>query len=306
MGGFHGGHHGGGHHGGGFHSHSSFSFSGGSSRHHYYGGGYRENLTIEQKMGVSIIGAIVGILLIIFWFKVPTTATITATNVYKENSVYYEEYSFDYDMYWHTFEGYGEDKLGYDSSYLPTKVGEKYTLYVSPFIPTYYDYDTGFLTYGIMALIFTPIEIFVFIYNLSLYRDKRRRLLLIGDLNGDGVIDEKDLEFKRLQDLTEANKSNNSIENKTNTKLNFCLDCGFSISENETKCPNCGKSFDKYTELVTIRKRQLEQSSSTRNGNTYLRKNYNNNSKLKFCPECGFSVDSNDKKCSNCGAIIFK
>ena len=28
---------------------------------------------------------------------------------------------------------------------------------------TYYDYDTGFLAYGIMALIFTPIEIFVFI-----------------------------------------------------------------------------------------------------------------------------------------------
>lgn len=264
MAGFHGGHSGGGgfhggHSSGGFHgghsSHSSYSSRGRSSVHFHttpfiFVGGNSFNIgnnnnnvrykrpSIIPSLIIGIIMILIGITIFFSLYTIKTEATITDVRLAKDYRThqYYEEYTFMYQVDDKIYYGTGDDELVYylDETYYKYSVlvGEKYPLYVKYIDNSSYSFErNNFIPYA--ALIFlSSIAIIIIasaIYNL---RDYQKRLSKIGDLNGDGKLDEKDMEIYYTKKRNELNKQNST------TKI--CPYCNSIININDRFCENCG------------------------------------------------------------------
>ena len=262
-GGFHGGHSSGGgfhggHSGGGFHSsggyrssyrphHSTFIYVGG--RRYDVGGGSSNNSNNGYKkpaVAASIIFAIIVLFIGIFLFTHIYTeshvATVTNVNLVTDRGEHYETYDFVYVVNGRQYTGHGDDDLLYyhsDNNFeYSVKVGEKYTIYTDLLNPSNYQYESQnggaflvlFVTLGIAALIIGNT-----INNLKLYK---KRLESIGDLNGDGKLDEKDLEIY-------LSRMNTMGDKKEELQNRVCPYCDSLVSINDRFCQQCGAPLGK-------------------------------------------------------------
>lgn len=252
-GGFHGGHSGGGFHSsGGFRSsyrphRSTFIYVGG--RRYDVGGGSSNNSNNGYKkpalistIFLSVFIVILGVFLFLNVYKKGCTAIITHTESAHDYTGEYEVYDFEYSLYGNTYYGKGDDDLVYNyktSSYeYSVKVGEKYTIYVSLINPENYEFEAEngaafillFVALGIAALIIGNT-----INNLKLYK---KRLESIGDLNGDGKLDEKDLEIY-------LSRMNTMGDKKEELQNRVCPYCDSLVSVNDRFCQQCGAALGK-------------------------------------------------------------
>ena len=268
MGGFHGGHGGG--HSGGFHGgshHSYHSYSGGySSRpivkhtivngHHYlngvrhYGGyygidAYGKPRSFSSKIASGVLFAIIGLVLFIFLFKLPCDAVVTrAEKAY--DYTYYEVYDFDYNYLGKTYHGHGDDDLGYNG--FTVNVGEHYTVYVSPFVPSSYSFENHSV-FAIIALIAgIGVSVIIIVPTIKEYIRHQRELEAVGDANGDGVVNDTDLEYVDLMNHGKAEGAyvgNKKAEEEKNYIKNRarCPYCDAIVTVNDKFCSKCGSNL---------------------------------------------------------------
>lgn len=272
MGGFHGGHSGG--HSGGFHggSHSSYHHSSSSSYsprpvvvhtvrggHHYlngkryYGAYYGLSNGKPQTLGgilaIGFFCLLLGFILFAALFRVPRNATVTRVN--KTGSYYdqYEVYDFDYSYGGVTYHGYGDDDLNSDGSF-SIKEGETYTVYVNPFNPSSYSFDNT-ATFGILAIIFLGgVGIIIIVRAFKIYRHHQKELEAVGDINGDGVIDDKDLEYADSINKGQADgayegvrKAEAENQYRANKIIRRCPYCDSIVDDDAKFCSNCGSNL---------------------------------------------------------------
>lgn len=262
MGGFHGGHSGGGggHSSGGFHggSHNSGSSSYHSAhsvidgKHYingkrYYGAYYGMSGNRPMKFGgVIAIGVVLiafGLFLFFLMFKVSTTATITRT--WDNGS--YELYDFEYEYNGKKYHGYGDDDFDAFGHYT-INVGDEYTLYISPTNPASYDFKSN-NGVGVFCLLFVSgIGALIIIFSIRTKIKHDRELQLVGDINKDGKIDDKDLEYAdainsgKKEGAYQASKENEYLEKKIYRR---CPYCDSIVDENDKFCTNCGSNLKK-------------------------------------------------------------
>lgn len=165
-----------------------------------------------------------------------TTATVDSVNMatgpYNEK---YEEYTFNYTVGSIVYHGNGEDDLVYkNGTYVyDIEVNDVYPIYYYRVAPQFYSFSKDpqigwVITFYITGAIFLIIGI-VF----------RRRYLkqidFVGDLNGDGKINEKDLELyqEKLKKIQEEFVN-------TDTVIKKCPFCDKTVAQDEGNCPYCG------------------------------------------------------------------
>ena len=261
MGGFHGGQsgggssgfHGGSHHSSSHHSSSSSHYSSHSvinGKHYingkrYYGAYYGMSGNRPMRFGgiisIGIVLLAFGLFLFFFIFKVSTTATITKT---WDNGIY-ELYDFEYEFNGKKYHGYGDDDFDSSNNYT-INVGEKYTLYVSPTNPSDYDFESN-NGLGIFCLLFIGgIGVLIIANAIRTKIKHNKELQLVGDINKDGIINDKDLEYAdainsgKNEGAYKASKENAYMENKIYRR---CPHCDSILDENAKFCSNCGSNL---------------------------------------------------------------
>ena len=269
MGGFHGGHSGGG--GGGFHggshhsSHSSGSYHSGGyhSHHHYYGGVYiggrgsyngqsnpSKPVSFFTSLIVGIVLAVIGIILFIaLATPISATAVITKTSkTHDYNYVEYEVYDFEYTVAGKTYTGYGDDDLTASGDY-SILVGEKYTVHVRLLNHSNYSFKDQTPIAAIVSSIFLLIGLGLAINATRVYIAYRKRLKEVGDANGDGVINEKDIEYVDKKgsgmadgayDGARAATAENVYNEMKKDPRKVCPYCNQYVDEKDLFCPHCG------------------------------------------------------------------
>ena len=264
MGGFHSGHSsgGGGFHGGHSHSssHSSYHSSrsyhstriyyGGGGHSYYYGGGRGRRSTLLTKYLIfGILSIVLGILILIALMDVAVKAKITKASIVGSGYDKYEVYDFEYEYLNKTYHGYGDDDLDYNGE-LTIREGEIYTLYVNPFIPSKYKFESDASIAITMFLMFTAGGIALIVVGIVSHKKFKAELAKVGDANKDGVIDEKDLEYAEkvaqgqadgaYEGTKTATAENTYQEKKIYRRCPFCD----SIVDDDAKfCPNCGSNL---------------------------------------------------------------
>lgn len=249
-GGFHGG--GGPHYGGGPHSNYRPPVRIGYHHHGhiyyrpYYGTSNGKPMTFRGAVTLGLILMGVGLTAFVSIYHKPCTATILTTSTVTDgyNSYKYEEYTFSYNFNDKTYTGYGEDDLNYDGTYTVNK-GEHYTVYVGLIDHTSYQFESN----NAIAYIFAGFLIIpgaaVLGSAISKNAKFKRDLKEIGDVNGDGKIDEKDLEYDEkinkatTEGATQAAKEN-AYDEVRYSKAQYCTYCGCKLSDNDKRCPSCG------------------------------------------------------------------
>lgn len=274
MGGFHGGHSGGGHSsGGGFHggSHSSFHSSSYSSytrptvihtvkngRHYldgkrYYGAYYGMQGDKPRSFGaffaMGFFLLVFGILMFLTFFRVGTQARVTYAWKGHDQSGPYELYDFEYYFYGEPHKGYGDDDLDYKGDFT-VKVGETYEIYVSPFNPSSYSFKNtstiGFVFFTISA----AIGGFIMTKAVLIKRKHDKELAEVGDINGDGVINDADLAYAdslregknagAFEGSYQAHKENEYLKQKVYRR---CPHCDTILDDDAKFCPQCGSNL---------------------------------------------------------------
>lgn len=287
MGGFHGGHSSGGHSSGGFHggSHSSYHSSYHSSSHssytsyssrpmvvhtvrngrhyldgkRYYGayyglqGGKPRSFATFFAMG--FFSLLFGFLMFLIFFRVGTQATVTyAWRATDSHGIPYEEYDFEYEFYGQTFKGYGDDDLsfnGIDSKgEFTVKVGQTYELYVSPFNPASYSFTNTSVVGVVFFAIAGTLGAFIMTRAILIKRKHDKELAEVGDINGDGVINDADLAYAdalrngknegAFEGSYQASKENEYLRQKVYRRCPYCD----SIVDDDAKfCAQCGSNL---------------------------------------------------------------
>lgn len=262
MGGFHGGHSSGGFHGGhssgGFHSgHSSGSFhsSGGYRAPHHstfvYIGGNRYNSgwnnynnsykkpALLSSIVIATIILFIGIFLFLAFYKVETTAKITSAYISTDvNGIDYEKYEFEYVFNDKKYIGYGDDDLKYNyvthTYEFVTKVGEEYPLYVGIISPGDYSFERDNSVPRLILGVNIVISAAIIISTVSNLKRYKELLSSIGDLNGDGKLDEKDIM------LYLKKKQNTNSEEESKPKYKKCPYCDSFVPIEAKFCEQCG------------------------------------------------------------------
>ncbi len=265
MGGFHGGHSGGGSHGGFHGGHHSSSHHYSSSSYHsthsvikgkhyingkryygaYYGMSGNKPMTFLGAITLGIILLSLGIFLFFLLIKVSTTATITKT----WDNGRYEMYDFEYSYNNKIYHGYGDDDFDSKNNYT-INVGDKYTLYVSPINPSNYDFESNNGIGVFLLIFFGGIGTLILVSTITTKIKHNKELQNVGDINGDGKIDDKDLEYRdainsgkskgAFEGTYQASKENAYNENKIYRR---CPHCDSILDDNAKFCPNCGSNL---------------------------------------------------------------
>lgn len=264
MGGFHGGHssgggggfHGGHSGGGSFHSHSrgpryhtTIIHTGGyTSSYNQYGRKNSKKSFISSFLG-GLIAIVVGIILFIAIATPKTTyATITRTNTVGSRYDMYEVYDFEYEYNGKTYYGSGDDDLNSDGSY-NINVGETYTLYLHVYSNASYEFENQTKGAIIVSAIFILIGGFFVINTVLLYKKYKKRLAEVGDANGDGVVNEEDIEYAEkknsgkadgVYDGARAATADNTYDEMRKDPRKVCPYCGSFADVNDSFCQNCG------------------------------------------------------------------
>ena len=268
MGGFHGGHSGGsgGFHGGSHHSshsshsHSSHSSHSSGSRIHV-GPGFiissSGNRIKKSRVSQIIAFFAIAVFLIMFGttvflplFDVPTKATITKAQITGSGYSQYEVYDFEYEFNHRTYFGYGDDDLTADGE-LSIKVGEEYKLYVSPFFPSDYRFESKAVKGVAFLILFYGLGTFFIVQGIIKYRYFKKQLALVGDANKDGIVNEADLDYVESQahaktegayEGTKAAEAENAyLKNKIYRR---CPYCDSIVDDNAKFCSNCGSNLN--------------------------------------------------------------
>lgn len=260
MGGFHGGHSG----GGGFHgghssgSHSSFRsynshttvyvgnvetrtynnveqetivYKGKTYKKPDYGTSNGKRMTFKGAVSLGGFLVALGLFLLMILLRVRTDAVITKTSLANDGD-YYEVYDFEYKRNGKTYKGYGDDDAYYDyytDTYRYSILeGEVYDIYVSPIIPSIYDFSSSANVGAAFCQIFTVAGVVIIVS--SIYKRKKflESLEELGDLNGDGKIDEGDFDYAKNHPYQEP-----KIQKK-------CPYCESVLDDDATECKSCG------------------------------------------------------------------
>ncbi len=264
MGGFHGGHSSGSHggfHGGGHSSHSSHHYRSTSyhstriyhsSGHGFYFGGQRgRKATLLTKYLIfGILSIMFGILILVALMDVAVDAKITNTSIIGSGYDKYEIYGFEYKFNNKTYYGHGDDDLS-STGELTIEEGQTYTLYVNPFIPTKYKFDSDASAAIVMFLIFAAGGTTLIVIGIINYKRYKAELEKVGDINKDGVVDEKDLEYadkiakgkaEGAYEGTKAATAENTYQEKKIYRR--CPYCDSIVDDNAKFCPNCGSNLN--------------------------------------------------------------
>ena len=203
--------------------------------------GYRKP-AVAASIIFAIIVLFIGIFLFTHIYTESHVATVTNVNLATDRGEHYETYDFVYVVNGRQYTGHGDDDLLYyysDNNFeYSVKVGEKYTIYTDLLNPSNYQYESHnggaflvlFVALGIAALIIGNT-----INNLKLYK---KRLESIGDLNGDGKIDEKDLEIY-------LSRMNTMGDKKEELQNRVCPYCDSLVPINDRFCKQCGAALGK-------------------------------------------------------------
>lgn len=264
MGGFHGGHSSGSHggfHGGSHHSHSSGhrSYRSSSVRVHYgpgvgihISGNAPKKSRLSQIIGCffgAFITILFGIIFLIALMDVAVKATITKTNISSTGFSKYEVYDFEYKYNNKTYYGYGDDDLDSNGE-LTINVGETYTLYVNPFIPSNYKFNSSAVIAVLLFIVLDGVGIFLIIKGALGIKKYRRLLQQVGDANKDGIINEDDIDYAEAKakgktdgvyEGTKTAETENAYQE--NKIYRHCAYCDSIVDEDAKFCPNCGASL---------------------------------------------------------------
>ncbi|MBQ9899979.1 MAG: zinc ribbon domain-containing protein [Acholeplasmatales bacterium] len=271
MGGFHGGHSGG--HSGGFHggSHHSSHSSGGGYHHHshhvvggvhyidgrrhygpYYGmSGNGKPISFFTSLIVGIVFIFIG-LIVFLSLSTPRTATavITKTSMATdtETNQKYEVYDFEYEVGGKTYTGYGDDDLTASGDYSILE-GEKYTIHVHLLNPADYSFNDQTPLAAIIGGIFWVIGLALSANTIRVYIAYKKKLKEVGDANGDGIVNEKDIEYADKKEsgmadgaydgARDATAENVYNEMKKDTRK-VCPYCDSFVAPDANFCVNCG------------------------------------------------------------------
>lgn len=288
MGGFHGGHSSGGHsssggfHSGSHHSSSSYHSSGSYSNHHssgsygsyhprphvvhtvrdgrhylggrrYYGAYYGmkgdKPRTFASLFMTGFLFFCIGLVFFITFFKVGVSAVVTHASKSGYSYDQYEVYDFEYTFNGTTYYGYGDDDLGYDGQFT-VLVGETYQLYVNPINPASYSFENnsalGIILFGILG----TIGFCIMAKAVMIKRKHDEELALVGDANGDGVINDADLEYADAKNKGEADgayegtfRATNENEYQKKKILRRCPYCDSILDDNAKFCSQCGSNL---------------------------------------------------------------
>ena len=268
MGGFHGGHSGGSH--GGFHGGSHHSYHSSSSHHSYRSSGGRIHIgpgiiinssgnRVKKSRMSQIVGFFVaavflimfGIILFLGAFDVSTKATVTRTNIVGTGYNKYEVYDFEYKYNNKTYYGYGDDDLAADGT-LSIKEGEQYTLYINPFVPSTYRFESNAVPAIMLFILFDGVGIFFLVQGILKYKYFKKQLAIVGDANKDGIVNEADLDYVeakghgKAEGAFEGTKQAEAENAYNETKIiRRCPYCDSIVDDDAKFCSNCGSNLKK-------------------------------------------------------------
>ena len=182
---------------------------------------------------LGYVGVLFGIVLLILFYPHTCKATITETNIVSRFGDTYETYQFSYEFGGVLYFGSGDDDLAYvNGGYEKTILeGDVYDVYVALVSPSDYQFERGNLAtgFGVGILVFSTVLIVVGALTRKKYLISIRH---IGDLNGDGKVNEKDIEIYNKQAYL------NMFENYT--KRDLCPYCGSKLDKKSLFCTKCG------------------------------------------------------------------
>ena len=181
---------------------------------------------ISRIFGYIFIVA--GIVSYILCHQVSVGATITS----KEESFRTVDYTFTYTYKGNTYEGSGSDDLKFSSL---IEEGKEYTIYVTMVNPKDYGFGVNLADF-LFLILFAHIGAGLLIYGFVARKKYLVAIRFVGDLNNDGIIDEKDYEIY---------KKNNKIDvefDATKDKFKYCPYCGERLV-NQSYCGVCHKKI---------------------------------------------------------------
>lgn len=216
----------------------------------YYGIRHGKPVTLASRIGIAIFLIIFGIFFFTLFFRVQTTATVTHTytvrDAYGDN---YETYDFIYYYNGKPYYGYGDDDLSYSGTYTILE-GETYTIYVSPTNPSTYSFENNSGWGFAFLIILGGIGTIILVKSIRIYIHHKKELEAVGDINGDGIIDDKDLEYAdslhqgksegAYEGIKKATEENTYQENKVYRR---CAYCDSIVEPDDKFCPNCGSNL---------------------------------------------------------------
>lgn len=191
----------------------------------YYGYILGTRLSFIASIIIGLLWSFIGLIIIFFLSTVTKSATIINTKPSFDRD--YVIYEFEYNYLGKSYVGNSKERLGYSGQ--EYHVGDTLEIYVYSYDGSKYELRSNarYILFVILILVvpgFTEIGI-------SIYKRKMhlKDLEEIGDINNDGIIDEKD--FNALP----------TIPNVTNKK---CPNCGESIYSKALICPKCKKYIE--------------------------------------------------------------
>ena len=165
------------------------------SRYEYGRWGNGKPLSFLSSMIIASIIIIVGIVCFIF-VSTPnkTTAYVTNTMVLSDSDGYYEGYDFYYVYDGKTYTGHGNKDLNKDGTF-KIKVGDTKKIYLHIYDDSKYELSDK-SGYSLLCLfVFCGMGLLIMINSIRIFIKHKKVLAEIGDANGDGKVNEKDLDY---------------------------------------------------------------------------------------------------------------
>lgn len=186
----------------------------------YYGSILGTRLSFIASIIIGSLLSFIGLILIFFLSTVTKSATIINTKRSFDGA--YVIYEFEYNYLDKTYVGNSEVRLGYSGQ--EYHVGDTLEIYVYSYNGSKYELSSN-AHYILVVILFIMGPGFIEI-GISIYRRKMhlKDLEEIGDINNDGIIDEKDF---------------NALPTIPNVKNIKCPNCGESIYFDALICPKC-------------------------------------------------------------------
>lgn len=196
-----------------------------------------------STIGLRVFGfclIALGLILFIFLAQAKVEAKVIKADWETDYGEYYEVYDFTYEYGGITYIGHGDDDPAYVNGerVFDIKVGEVYYLYVNKTNPSQYSFeeDKAHVVWSFILWISGSLLVVAGFVSRKKYLVSIRH---IGDLNGDGKINEADVEIYNRQEYERLEKEMKENLNKKKN-ISYCIYCGKKIQDSDTTCPYCG------------------------------------------------------------------
>ena len=305
----------------------------------------RRPMNWKQFLGIAITATSIVLLFIFFGLPIQVNGRATKVNVYTNRNLpsyhfsFYDEYTsneteyytVEYEMYGMTFSyeetshatvHYGKNNVTrIDYGVKPGETIKVNAVIGNPNIRLPFLNIVGYIIASLALIV--AIRFYYLVFKEREIHDTL--LLQIGDINGDGKIDDNDIiEYDERKTVREAQKARRLARNSVVYKspIGKCSLCGATVEANDKTCPICGNFIEHKEKFESIKEpkdmdgdgiitdKDIELAENQRisrevsQSNAYRQRVHTlgaEKKKMNTCPLCDASISPTDKSCPICG-----